>query len=859
MERSLHEYITADCVSLSPVLPSFLSFLNNIRLFRNHHVRDLPRLPKFNNYFEFMECLIIYLLSEKSSNILVHGYKDPSLDNRFNSRTTNSSSNFHVTYLRESNWQKVFVKIGAEKFLDLVLNNKGFLLLDNGNSVQLFGDPIPFRHLSAPPGVLNKNSVLHRSKTSASSRNSLVPQDVDALYLEVFSSCECQNKKLLKRMHRARRMLKLLISNERKCRYDLIYWKYLGAQKPNYHHLPDNSTPVSIVIQVVFSILQKLLPSEAWGGSLNRGILRRAIIQYIQLQKMDRAWLDDLTSGIKLKEIGWLGERQFTSQQDLQKRKLALNAFLYWLLDKLIPRILRTYWYVTECSNTIETNMLYFTHEIWNQISRKWLGHYIKSNLIKLELTEAETAAIQLNFGFMRLIPKLSDFRVICIPSRIHISSLLDPNSHSKEGQDYEFRRYNSDVLLPVGQILRSKLKLRNSHTGFFNRPMRSNADVAQCIVEFRKELADINDGVLPKLYVFKFDMMQCYDRLDQTKIMEEINKLFADEDDNSPYYFRQYCELDSSHEKWKKAWKIIQNNARDFSIAQHSLKGGARTSYFDKVKTLKLHKKDILEVCYKQVFETKVLMKNSKGNYEIFKRKRGVFQGLSLLGTFCDIVYSTMVNERFQFLESASPNLFIRLADDFLFVSSSFDDCKRVQTIVNSNDLHAYGAYVNMQKTTFIVPDKEKTVKFVGLEIFIPRLEIRKDYDRTDLITSKYRSFKSLLKYLKSCLQNRLHSFLINHSFGEIFPVRDNIAKLLSLILNTFLKGYRRTLQTDRFDQIKFIHFLNDLRDFTVCRYLLVNESPEKVEDVLTVINLEIIKCFRDREEFEFVLQTTI
>lgn len=856
METTLYEHIGSVLGRQIVELPSFISFLNNVRLLRSHNVNDLPRLPA-SNYFEFTSNLIAYLVSTNSSNVLVSGYKDSSFDNRYNSRTTNSYSNFQVNRLREPDWERVFLIAGQEGFLNMIVNYRGFLLLQDGNTLQIFGDAIPFKHFPRQDRILSKNNIMYRSKNAGSSRRSLLPQDLNKLYMEIFSSPEASRKELPRRMKRAKRMLKSLIANERKCRYDLIYWKHLSGQAPNFQQILKNATPMPLVIEVVFSTLQQLLPTEVWGGRLTKKILRKAILRIINLLKLDHVNFRDLILGIKLSEVKWLGDPQITSKQDFEKRNHMLTSFLYWLLDKLVPNILKSYWYISESSSSSCSDVLYFTHEIWNQITRRWVSHYSKANLIKLQLTEAEAAAIQLNFGFMRLIPKSSDFRVICVPSRIPICTLLDPNVHVSNGQHFEFKTYNNEVLLPVGQILRSKLKLRLTNNGFFNRTVRSTADVAQCIVEYRKMLADMNDGVLPKLYVLKFDMMQCYDRLDQSKIMAEVESLFAGEGDDNPYYYRQYHELDSSLEKWKKTSRAIYCKASDFSLGQDTgMPSNIGRTYIDKVKTLKLYKRDILKVCHSQIFDSKVIMKNPKGHYEIFKRKRGVFQGLSLLGTFCDMVYSTMVTEKFKFLASSPTNLLVRLADDFLFISTNLDDCKRVQVVVNSDDLHPYGAYVNQSKTLFIEPDStQQNVTFVGLEIYVPRLEIRKDHSGTVLTTSKYRSFKSLLNYLKTCLQHRLHPYLIDISFGGIFPVLDNISAIVEMIVGSFTKDYTRLLQLDRFDDAKFLRFLNGITSFVTGKYLEINNTTEYIAEISALIDGPMTKCLRARKEFRFVL----
>lgn len=174
--------------------------------------------------------------------------------------------------------------------------------------------------------------------------------------------------------------------NDKKCRYDLIYNKYLLlSDTRKLKTMIDYSTKFNRVVEVVLIIMGKLLPLDAWGGTENKKVIQDRIVDFLRLGANERLHLDDVLSGIKLLKFKWLGVgNNISSQQDFQIRKRLLEGYINWVFISLVKNIVRAFWYVTELSNMDRLKLFYFTHSIWNELSLNWITKYAKETLYKL-------------------------------------------------------------------------------------------------------------------------------------------------------------------------------------------------------------------------------------------------------------------------------------------------------------------------------------------------------------------------------------------------------------------------------------------------------------------------------------------
>ena len=104
---------------------------------------------------------------------------------------------------------------------------------------------------------------------------------------------------------------------------------------------------------------------------------------------------------------------------------------------------------------------------------------------------------------------------------------------------------------------------------------------------------------------------------------------------------------------------------------------------------------------------------------------------------------------------------LFVRLVDDFLLVTPDSNIYDQVHNILSGKILESYGAFVNKDKTVVVNQTTTKpSIDFVGLEVNTTDLSIKRNSGLISLVTTNFRTFKTLVKYLKTFYQLNLEGF---------------------------------------------------------------------------------------------------
>lgn len=855
LQKSLLQYIRENSNDLHDQLPSFLDYLKMVTIFGVDKKSSIPKISRDMSYQDFINALISDLALRRSLNILVSGYKITTEDRKVSLPCINHDGNFLATYLNNPNWHKIFTLIGPEKFLDLLINYRGILQNSNEGKIQIFGEVKSFIKSTtlAPsyiPKWIYKFDVLYVSRRLRYRDFEIIQNDIQTILGDIVSACiknPNQAKPAIKKRFRGiKSLLSRIISNDKKCRYDIIFNNFLSQHTSHQKSIvTDSSTQFNRVVDIVLIIMGKLFPLDAWGGAENKKIIKDRIVDFLRLGAGERLHLEDILKGIKLQKFTWLGSGgKIMSKQDFHIRKSLLEGYMYWVFQYLVKNIVRAFWYVTELSNLDHMKLFYFTHEIWNELSHNWITKYTKRNLVKVEPPETKEKFI---YGKMRLIPKRDSFRVVCVPLRQSLDSFNDKRNYNlKQKEKLEYLQYQKNVLRPVRQILQLKLNsLRKSDMGHRSSVNSAN-EVAELILTFRNRLLKKHD-TLPVLYMMKFDMKECYDRLNQDALEEAIEELFKGEQDHTTYHVREYASLDEFH-KLKKQTTSIDTEVHNLNIvSDSSIEIASTRPTVDRVRTLKILKYEILNVCRSQIEDATCLIKNKENQYDLYKRKRGVFQGFSLLSIFCDILYSSMVVKEFKFLwDSADDSLLVRLVDDFLFITSSYNVFEQVKDKVSSNDLRKYGAYVNLEKTVVINAQESipSCMKFVGLGINPINLDVRKDSSQFTKPTYNYRSFKALFINLKQFYCSNLSDYSLDFSSNSLETIIDNVNDVLSVTFEAIQVSFLSISKQDTFQQYRFMKFLYVIIGATIDKFMRVNDSGEGVQNLLTCIKVTITKA---------------
>ncbi|KAI5951479.1 EST2 [Candida jiufengensis] len=842
-------------VSIEDELPTFKEYMSRVLILplKKFETHLLSSKLKFRDqsYKKFLRLLAINLIKEQSQNILISGLPRIKVNTYFNNAKYNftKSSFFMISELESDHWERIYQILGSGKFSDLLINCKGFLRKDKGY-VQFFGDSISYtpREGAVEHNSIQKRSLLQKLNKRQSYWNfKLLNVSEVELCKEIFGS-SIKGKRYNKIIY----ILKHIIRNDDKCRYNLMYRSMLCETDINFKDVSKNANSLQDIFSFIFSILGKILTIEAWGGEKNKKIIRKRIVDYIKLDSNGCLNIHEIMKDLQLKDFTWLGTTSnITSKQDFEIRKNLLKQYITWLFDSLLKKIVKAFWYITESTSG---EILFFPRHVWHKISTLWLENYAKDNFIKTTLVGNE----KYNYGKLKLVPKKNSFRLICVPVKRSTRLLTEKLSeYEQERQRIEFNVFKANTLRPIRLILIQKLNSKIETDVRFSVTATSNRVVANRMVDFRSRLLSLYDGKIPKLYMIKFDMKECYDRMNQKKLIEKVIGLFKDDPYQHKYYFKSFYKSDALLRIEKTKYKV-ETEFHKLNILSEDFDKLNKGIWSDKGKTLFFTRAQIIDECIQQIFGAKGFIEGTKSpDFKFYRRKQGIFQGFILSSIFCDILYSSMVADTFKFLwesELKEPFFFTRMVDDFLFLSTNKELYDKVSEIVNGQQLEKYGAFVNHEKTQQINHKEEanldQTFQFVGLEIELSTLNFNKNYkDLGVLPTTRYRTFKTLLTFLRSSYCVRLHEYILKKDSDFIDSILSNINNLLEFTISSFKEAFKGINKIDQFNIANFCKFLVEIINETIKKYMIVNRTVENLDDLYDGLKECLIECLHEAQ----------
>lgn len=749
-------------------------------------------------YSHVINTLIRYLLDEKNSNVLTFGYNYQSDKDCINSEVHNPNVSFSVNTLKSHLWETLYRKIPIHTYLRLVLTTNCFIQLESGNYAQIFGSigSNLNKETIGNDKVFMKSRVLYRKE---SYYKFIIPNCVDDLMLKLTKSTSSLKKK---KFGNFKTICQEILKNHARCPYlEIFRLLVLDAFCPvgegNFFEL---STPLTLIIRFVSVIFGKVFPLKLWGSTRNKSLIFHKVVEYIKLGKNEYLQIHAILSGIKTTDMVWMnnvndGKVISNSLQQNQKRRTHLIRVLSWFFNEYIPGLIGCFWYVTESSKGVASELLYYPQKVWNKISVPWFENYKKNYLRKSyncfehgSNSNQKHAGKEYFHGKLRLIPKQQDFRLLCIPLKADV------------------RKYNSylyNYIYPLRALLRKKVLEKSSE---YKHPCcYSTSDVIMNLQEFIKRLNLNNEG--KKLYVIKFDMKQCYDMLNKRQIINTIDKLFDFQGNRGEYkyFIREFGRARSTTSKFRNTFYEIKDklDISRFDIYESKeksiLDNASEQVLIDRCITKVFSGSEIYNIIYDQVFHSTLVLK--KENEEsCFERQRGLFQGFPLLGTLCDITYNDLVQTYFGFLKKELSILF-RLADDFLVISTEKDQCEQVKMLIKEGFDASHGAFVNTEKTVTINLDKnsQSIVQFVGLQFNPSTLEIvRSNVSKIPINQVHLKNSKSLFSYLTLYYQRNLIEFNFDLESESVCCILDNIESVLQAVLDSFCINVRAVSKTD-------------------------------------------------------------
>lgn len=658
-------------------------------------------VPNLDSEFdEFIEDLVRELHSKTGMCL----WKETPEKLEVRTGASNPALSSEIGYLKKHGWKRLCSNIGRRPFSILLVTSKCYIM-HGGGMVFMFGPRLPRTYRSSMS--YSTSGMFYRSDIRKERTFLLNISEVGMKSL--FNEQSPPNKIQAK----LRKILQRSYHNEKRVIYTSILTRY-GV----YSELLQSRTQINVVARFAILCAKLIFPSKAFGSRQNWRQTSRLVAHVLKAPRSGGVRLESWAVCYDLSSIEWLNLRGSRSNENKKKRVL-LQSFLKWFLDSYISKLVSAFWYVSE-DNVSHLNV--FTPQtIWRASSSTWLQGYINNYLDPIP---DQSFVEQWNLGHLRMIPKLLDFRPLCIP-------------HKDRRGNFEYTIFDKDVITPIRGVLRICQSERDERAGV-NR-CASVSDVCNIIKDFKLKLSKFYGDDLPEVNAVKFDMKHCYDNLNQLKIFELTERLLRQD---------SYIVKKFDHRRAQSEFSKVKMEVHDELSLEQTLQPRSSDCGFieDSNKTLIFTKAQILEHIRLQVLDSTVAILSKRA---VYKRRGGVFQGFPLLSTLCDIVYNDMVDTMFNFILEDKFATLIRLADDFLVLSIERDVCVRALEVANSPQMADYGAFINREKVKEACLEASNNfIDFLGLHIDLKTLECAKAlYSRLRANDLTYTSMRILIR----------------------------------------------------------------------------------------------------------------
>ncbi|QLG73287.1 hypothetical protein HG535_0E03710 [Zygotorulaspora mrakii] len=760
---------------------------------RNSRELEIPHILLSEEHTSVIDECIIFLLERKLlNNVMTYGYA-MARHSHVNKALHCASGNTQVTKIKDSSWRLVHQLIGTRNFVDILINCT--VLEYNGSYfTQIVGNRLNEPHrpplwCQRSPALKSEDNCLYAqiSIRHVLYRNSLEMRffnilptgtSVDVLAKSIFNSDDVKLPKSIRcKMYPL--LKKMLHNHTKKIKYKQILenicpQNYVSKVK----HQLDLRTPTSKVIRFLIVVLEKLIPEEMFGSKSNKSEIFSKLSKMLELNTTVTLEFQELFHKLRLKDFAWLRcDTMHFSKCDFEISSKLLSFFVAWLFRFLIPRVITTFFYCTDVSaNTGE--VLYFRHDTWNSVSLPFLSKYFKDHLIQNAVCRNHDSYLvsAYNHARFRIVPKKArgEFRVITVP---HKGADEEEYTAFKDN----FRR----AIVPAQCVLEY---LRNKRKTFFKKLYSSN-HIASHIKEFRISLLRKYERI-PTLYYMKFDVDSCYDSVPRKKVFHVLQELLKNE---TGFVIRSQTVFNPSN-----------SSSRTLNVVNGSKKPALGEIYVDNVTTKYFTSNEILEIIKLELFKTSLLYAG-----KCYLRKDGLFQGASFSALLVDLLYDDLLLENKVFHERAQEeSLILRLADDFLFITTNRPQILEVKELVQ-NGFIDYNVKVKVEKLVYVDQQTPfESVNFCGLNISTTDLNVWKSEDTLN-------SSRFLSHTIKKNYNQLLRFFEMGLSYGTTDLELNSVSIVLNqlrAITKTTARGYAMSLKSKDISLELFAHFFDAL-----------------------------------------------
>ncbi|CUS22898.1 LAQU0S07e02630g1_1 [Lachancea quebecensis] len=711
------------------------------------------------------QCVTFLVEKKVYNNVLTFGYKAAS-HSQVSSALHCQSTNLNVTRLKCGIWKTLFGVLGSKRFVELIINHSIFE--SSGTTYTQITGVVPreqeragfaqCRSSNKGQKYLDNSSFLYKNKGKYTP-SQVMPCSPEALWEQIFQ-IDWKDFRLPhhSQLVRVRQLLSRVIRNHRRIRYHHVLNKI--CPRTGVFNKTGNrecETDIKLVSRFLVVIVEKTFPLEFFGSKYNRCKILSKIRPLLQLKLHGRMPLSMVTEGFRTGDIVWLGKNPKTGSRTAHSLQEIVVQLIEWVFKKFISSVICSVFHCCEISATRE--IVFFRFDVWKSMADPFLRTYALNYLKKKNEYCGCNGARKANHGCLRLVPKRKkmQFRVIFVPLRD-----CEPE---KIAQHEEFIRKTIKPTICILQFLASEASPST-------KKLSSPSDIASTICLFKGALKKTY-GCVPKLYFIKFDIESCYDSIPAYRAVEVIEKHLTS---HSEFFVRSQSYFDPDKGTSKRFSTL---NARPFA---HD--GGVA---IDKVQTAHFTGHEVLATVKSEIEKSAIIYEG-----KCYTRKKGIFQGASLSAAIVDLFYSDLVENESVFAGGKnSENLVLRLADDFLVLSTSKSYIESVERTVCAG-FQEYNAVSNRDKIlTHASLRESEYVRFCAMDLNLKSLEVLKHTETLSTMCVFSGSTRNLYHKLSCNFQRVLSNDLTDPNLNSLDTILKQIFFASTNVAESFCLSY--------------------------------------------------------------------
>lgn len=544
-----------------------------------------------------------------------------------------------------------------------------------------------------------------------------------------------------------------------------------ALRKPRYTNYAVPT--VGQVVHFVTMTIKSLLPRDLFGSLHNQTLLLDTIADFVRLRRYETFNLHQIAQSFRFTDVDWAlpagavkANRRLT-RQEAESRKALVFELLYWLFDGLVIPLLRTTFYITETA-AYRNKVLYFRQDDWHVLSRPVLGQ-LKETIFE-PLTRAEALSMmssrKLGYSHVRLLPKETGVRPIVNLRRRSTKQVHTYQQASQDAAGAKTKKLKLSAALAkqkreslilgqsINYILQSVFHVLTYEKsrmltdagdedggGAWRGVDGVGADMLSSSVfgpnEIYARLKMFKQKLLQdrsraggvrgkgKLYFVKVDVRCAFDSIDQSKLLEIIEKILCKDGadhDSEGYRIHRFAKVMASatHETRSSsacAGVAPVGKATKRAFVQLARPDSEHIDFFSLASTLAVALHDVVfvdGVSYRYE-STSVILKLLRQHItenlikigrEFYRQRVGIPQGSSLSTLLCSFFYAEM-GARDAFLSTLGSenagakqrSLLMRYTDDFLLVTTSKKTAKKFYEVMRKGHPD-YGCFISAEKT---------------------------------------------------------------------------------------------------------------------------------------------------------------